>query len=218
MDGRGSVASREAPLGPPPLYGDHRITVWRPGVEISFEKPLSYAFFLRLPLSLAVLFGPALWIAMGRQLRKPDLVAQAVLSAVVGLVGLWLGLSNFKAAMRALPERITFHWPSKRLLRVSRFRGSFEVPLDAVTAIEVKGVREVRLSGDGDVRHETPTYKCVLLAHCAASATAAAGTITLAETEFVDKDHAAPMRQASTVAGELASALGVEHRVTDYRW
>ena len=202
-------------IGPPPLSGEHRIAVWAPGTEIRFEKPRSFAFFVRLLLTLMVFAGPAMWIAMGRRhLAQPDPKGQIWLSAVVGLVGLWLGLSNLSAARRALRETVAFDWRSG-LLRVSG-RRSVKIPLAAITAIEVTGITESRISRlDGDMS-STPYYKCLLQAHYRISSTTPAGTLALVETEFATDDPAAPMRQASTLAAELAAALGVEHRVTDY--
>ena len=202
-------------IGPPPLSGEHRIAAWAPGTEIRFEKPLSFAFFVRLPLTLMVFAGPAMWIAMGRRhLAQPDPKGQIWLSAVVGLIGLWLGLSNLSDARRARRETVAFHWPSG-LLRVSG-RRSVEIPLAAITAIEVQGITERRIArGDGDMS-STPYYKCLLQAHYGASPTTPTRTLDLVETEFAADDPAAPMRQASTVAAELAAALGVQHHVTDY--
>ena len=204
------MSSFRGEIGPPPLSGEHRITMWAPGTEIRFEKPLSLSFLVRLPLTLAVLAGPAMWVAMGRR-QLPDLTGQVTLSAIVGIIGLWLGLSNLSAALLA---RITFHWPSG-LLRVSG-RRSVEIPLAAITAIEVRGIIESRIArGDGDMS-STPYYKCLLQAHYGASPTTPTRTLDLVETEFAADDPAAPMRQASTVAAELAAALGVQHHVTDY--
>ena len=201
--------------GPPALSADHRISVWATGTEVRFEKPLSFAFFVRLPLALMVFAGPAMWVAMGRrQLAEPDLTGQVVLSAVVGVVGLWLGLSNLSAALLALPERITFHWPSGRL-RVSGIRRSLETSLAAITAIEVKGVSaQFSPRGASDEFASYARYRCQLWAHYGTPATPK--RLELLETEFATEDPVAPMRQASTVATELAAALGVEHRVTDY--
>jgi hypothetical protein len=135
------MSSFRGGIGPPPLSGELRIAAWAPGTEIRFEKPLSFAFFVRLPLTLMVLAGPAMWIAMGRRhLAQPDPKGQIWLSVVVGMVGVWLGLSSLSAARRALRETVAFHWPSG-LLRVSG-RRSVEIPLTAITAIEVSGIIE----------------------------------------------------------------------------
>ena len=201
-------------IGPPPLSGAHRITMWAPGTEIRFEKPLSLAFFVRLPMTLAVLAGPAMWVSMGRR-HVPDLKGQLIVSVVVAIVGFWLGRSNFAAALRALPERITFDLRSGRF-RISGYRRPMEMPLSAITAIEVRGVIESRSSRAESDMHSTPYYKCLLQAHSRASGSAPARTLDLAETEFVANDPATSMREASTVASELAAALGVEHRVTDF--
>lgn len=202
-------------IGPPPLSGEHRIAAWVPGTEIRFEKPLSLAFFVRLPLTLMVFAGPAMWIAMGRRhLAQPDLKGQIGLSVGVGLIGLWLGLSNLSAALRARPETVAFHWPSG-LLRISG-RRSVAIPLAAITAIEVRGVWLAFYSrGGSEISDRIIRYKGQLWAHHGASATSPT-PIELLETEFVDEDPAAAMREASTVASELAAALGVEHRVTDF--
>lgn len=209
------MSSFRGDVGPPPLSGEHRIAAWAPGAEIRFEKPMSFAFFIHLPLALMVFAGPAMWIALGRR-QQPDLTGQVAVSVVVGLIGLWLGMSNFFAARRALAERIAFHWPSG-LLRVSG-RRTVEIPLAAITAIEVRGIierRSARSDSDMDTT-STPYYKCLLRAHSRASGAGPAGTLDLVETEFIAEDPVASMRRASTVAAELAAALGVEHRVTDY--
>jgi hypothetical protein len=207
------MSSFRGDIGPPPLSGTHRIVAWAPGTEIRFEKPRSFAFFLHLPLTLMVFAGPAMWISMGRR-QQPDLAGQVVVSAVVALLGLWLGRSNLAAARRALRETIAFHWPSGRLLISGR--RSVNVPLAAITAIEVRGLwtafssrTESDMSNDWVIR-----YRCQLWAHHGASTTPT--PTELVTTEFIEEDRAAAMREASTVASELAAALGVEHRVTDY--
>lgn len=55
MDGRGTVSLFRGAPGPPPLSGTHRISVWAPGTEVRFEKPLAFNFSVRLPMTLAVL-------------------------------------------------------------------------------------------------------------------------------------------------------------------
>jgi hypothetical protein len=209
------MSSFRGDIGPPPLSGTHRIVAWAPGTEIRFEKPRSFAFFLHLPLTLMVFAGPAMWVAMGRrQLAAPDLKGQFWLSLVVGLVGVWLGRSNFAAARRALRETIAFDWPSGSL-RISG-RRTVEIPLAAITAIEVRGVwaafssrTESDMSDDRIIR-----FRCQLWAHHGASTTPT--PTELVATEFIEEGRAAAMREASTVAEELAAALGVEHPVTDY--
>ena len=207
------MSSFRGDIGPPPLSGTHRIAAWAPGTEIRFEKPRSLAFFLHLPLTLMVFAGPAMWIAMGR-LAKPDPKGQLWLSVFVGLVGLWIGLSNLSAARRALLETVAFDWPSG-LLRISG-RRTVEIPLAAITAIEVRGVwtafssrTESDMSTARIIR-----YRGQLWAHHRASPIPT--PIELVETEFVEEDPAAALREASTVATELAAALGVEQRLTDY--
>src|SRR5687767_7144241 len=163
------MSSFRGDIGPPPLSGTHRIAAWAPGTEIRFAKPLSLAFFVHLPLTLMVFAGPALWISMGRR-QQPDLTGQVAVSVVAGLVGLWLGLSNLFAARRALAERIAFHWPSG-LLRVSG-RRSVEIPLAAITAIEVRGVwAEFFSRGGSEISDRIIRYKCQLWAHHGASTT-----------------------------------------------
>lgn len=203
--------------GPPALSADHRIAVWAPGTEVRFEKPLSVAFFVRLPMALAVFAGPAMWVAMGhRQLAEPDPTGQVAVSVVVGLVGLWLGLGNLSAALLALPERITFDWASG-LLRVSGIRRSLETPLSAITAIEVRGVTVLVAERGENTMGGYTRYGCQLWAHYVASPmTPTTQALEILQTEFETEGPAAPMRQASRVASELAAALGVEHRVTDY--
>ena len=203
--------------GPPRLSGKHRIGMWAPGTEVRFEKPLSFAFFVYGPLTLAVLAGPVMWVAMGRrQLTEPDLTGQVVLSAIVGIVGLWLGLSNLLGALLALPERVTFDWASGRL-RISGRRRRREIPLAAITEIEVRGVWEARVSRQNDMsRDVTYRYKCQLWAHYRWPPTSPTRTIELIETKFINEDPIYPMFETSTVAAELAAALGVKHRVTDF--
>jgi hypothetical protein len=58
---------------------------------------------------------------------------------IVGVVGVWLGLSNLSAARDALPEGVTFDWGSRRLI-VSGLRRRAEIPFHAITAIDVRGV------------------------------------------------------------------------------
>ena len=130
------LSSFRGDIGPPPLSGTHRIAAWAPGTEIRFEKPRSFAFFVHLPLTLMVFAGPAMWISMGRR-QQPDLTGQVGVSVVVGLIGLWLGLSNLSAARRAPPSPSRF--TGRRGCFASR-AGAVEIPLAAITAIEVRGV------------------------------------------------------------------------------
>lgn len=124
-----------------------------------------------------------------------------------------LGRSKLFAA---LPERITFDWPSGRL-RISGLRRRKEIPLDAINDIEVKGVWEARSTGNHEIQYDaTYHYKCQLRAHYRAPPMSPTRTIELVETAFIREDPHYPMFEASTVAAELAAALGVKHRVTDF--
>lgn len=79
-----SIAGEPGPLR---LSGKHQIRMWAPGTEVRFEKPLSFAFFAHLVLTLAVLATPVMWVAMERrQLAEPDLTGQVVLSPIVWIV------------------------------------------------------------------------------------------------------------------------------------
>jgi hypothetical protein len=197
----------------PPWSGEHHITRWAPGTEVRFDKPLSGAFFVRLPMALAILIGPALWVAMGQR-QQPDLTGQVIVSVLVGAVGVWLGIGNLLGARDALPERVTFDWSSRRLI-VSGLRRRAEVPFHAITAIDVSGVWVARKWQD--VSKPFYVYRCRLFARTSPASTAS-GTqfFELVATDLYREAPVTPMEQAVGVATELARALGVPHYVTDY--
>lgn len=209
-----SIASESGPLR---LSGKHQIRMWAPGTEVRFEKPLSIAFFGYLVLALAVLAGPVMWVAMERRrLAEPVLTWQVVLSPffwIVWIVWFWLGRSRLFVA---LPERITLDWRSGRL-RISGLRRRAEIPLDAITEIEVRGVWQARSEGNLEIQYDpTYHYKCQLWVHYQWPPTSPTRTIELVETAFIREDPHYPMFEASPVAAELAAALGIKHRITDF--
>jgi len=205
------TASREqgAPFVPADWKGDMAVESWEPRVEVRFRRRLGIAAVGCLPFTLLVLTGP-LFFLFGSPRPEDRLIA----SAVLGVFGLVFGGLAILVVATALPRRVTLDWTSGRV----EWRGAFRsrsVALSDVREIELRGIRQYHSSKNSSYH----SYRCAVVAHLRPNPAEPApgpGEAELVETDRFREDPDTPYRMALPLATELAAALGVPRRVTDF--
>jgi hypothetical protein len=130
----------------------------------------------------------------------------------VGMFGLFVGLIALAAVAAALPRRLTIDW-SRQTLSIGGPFTRTEIPLPDVAAIEAKCVRTHHSGGKNSSSYHS--YRCEVVVHRRDS-TSAGKPIVLVQTREFREDPDTPYRRTLPLVTELAEALGVERRVTDY--
>jgi len=211
-----AAEDRVPPFDPSQFPSDHQVAKWAPGREVGFRKPLGSAAIGCLPFVIAgFLAGPALFVISAS--RRPDaaLADRLVPSAFLGLFGLIFGGIALVAVVAALPRRVTIDWALQTISIGGLFTRS-EIPLGDVAAIEAKCVHTFHRGGKNSASYHS--YRCDVQVHLrGATASASAGKpVVLAATREFREDPDTPYRRTLPLVTELAEALGVERRVTDY--
>lgn len=191
--------------------GDHRIAVWTPGSEVRFRKPLSAAFGC-LPFTLLVFTGPLafFFIRMVGAKDGSDTVSRLVVSSFIGLFGLLFGVIAMVAVASAVPRTVVVDW-GQREVEVRRLMKRRRIPFAAIQAVEMKALHH--LSTGKNPRHN---YWCEVGIHMRDGQTGEVVYEALVETERLQDNPDAPPRMALPLATELAKALDVPRRISDY--
>jgi hypothetical protein len=200
------------PFEPKGLRGDHRIAVWTPGSEVRFRKPLSLAAVGCLPFTLLVFAGPAAFFfirAVGATDGR-DTGSRLVVSLVLGLFGLVFGLIAIVAVVSSLPRTALVDW-TRRLVEVRTLTKRRQIAFEAIQTVEMKALHH--LSTGKSPRHY---YWCEVGLHVRSDTTGDVVYEALVATERLTDDPDAPPRMALPLATELAKALRVPRRVSDY--
>ncbi len=191
----------------PALFkSDFRVEVWEPGSEVRLFKPFQGAVLgccSAFMLPFAAGGGYAAWQSL--QTSGPGEWVGVVFGlawmifVLAALVGLGLG---------CLPQLSVVEWTTRRITIV-RTRSTREIAFADLTGIETRGVRTYHSGGKNSSSYHT--YKIQTWAH------ARDGSEMLAETKDEREDPSTPYRGALPLGVDLAKALGVPHRYTDYK-
>jgi hypothetical protein len=211
--GKAATEDRVPPFEPADFPSDHKVAHWRPGREVGFRKPFGASALGCLPFALAgFLIGPGLFILSTS--RRPDsaLADRLIPSAVIGLIGLIIGAAATATIVMALPRRVTIDWGTRTITVGSPFRRT-EIPMDDVAAVECRCVHTLHRGGKNSSSYHS--YRCEVRLHRRHPAPDGKPVELLATTSFRE-DPDRPYRRTLPLVTELAEALGVERRVTDY--
>ena len=204
---------RVPPFDPAGFPSDHTVAKWLPGRQVQLRKPLGFAAVGCLPFAIAgLLLGPGLYVLSAS--RRPEVAAfeRFVPSLGVGMFGLFVGLIALLAVAAALPRRLTIDW-ARQSISIGGLFSRTEIPLPDVAAIEAKCVRTHHSGGKNSSSYHS--YRCEVLVHRRDPASAGKPVVLLQTREFRE-DPDTPYRRTLPLVTELAEALGVERRVTDY--
>jgi hypothetical protein len=200
------------PFDPRAFPSGHRVTAWRPGLEARFHKPLTMGAILGLPFTLLLFAGPAVFFFI-QSVAAPGspLAPRLALSAFVGVFGLVFGFIALVVVSSALPRRVAVDW-TERMIEIRKPTGRQRIPFATVQALEMKAIHRV-LKGKNSTRH---VYSCEVALHVKDPDTGALSCTPLVATESLTDDPDTPYRATLPLATELAQALGVPRRVSDY--
>ena len=200
------------PFEPKGFRGDHRIAVWTPGSEVRIRKPLSLAAIGCLPFTLLVFAGPAafFFIRLVGANDGSDTGSRLVVSMVLGLFGLIFGLIAIVAVSSSLPRTALLDWTTRKV-EVRTLTKRRQIAFEAIQAVEMKALHH--LSTGKSPRHD---YWCEVGLHVRSDTTGDVAFEALVATERLQDDPDAPPRIALPLATELAEALRVPRRVSDY--
>jgi len=204
---------RVPPFDPAGFPSDHTVAKWLPGRQVQLRKPLGFAAVGCLPFAIAGhLLGPGLYVLSAS--RRPEVAAfeRFVPSLGVGMFGLFVGLIALLAVAAALPRRLTIDW-ARQSISIGGLFSRTEIPLPDVAAIEAKCVRTHHSGGKNSSSYHS--YRCEVVVHRRDPASAHKPVVLVQTREFRE-DPDTPYRRTIPLVTELAEALGVERRVTDY--
>jgi hypothetical protein len=204
----GAAAAQEKTphFDPTGFRGDFRVDEWTPGERVRFRKPFGWTAlgclpFVVVPLGLAVA-ALVRWVSH----RQVDQIVGAAFFLAVGAVPLLLFILMLRSAW---PRQTTLDWRTRRMTST----GLPPIALSALRAVELRGVKI----------HHTPSkgrpywsFHCdVVVDHEHPVQGVPTSTVIVSTDRFVD-DSATPWRLGVPLATDLAHALGVERRLTDY--
>ena len=184
---------------------------WEPGQRVVLRRPLGLAALGCAVLFLAAFGGiAALFVAGAIEAAGPEKYIFALIGAVAAVTVLG-GLAS--AVRKSLPRSVTVDWAAG-VLRVGRLLGAIEMPLDGLHELEVRGCKNVRPASRGT--SGGVSYWCEVVAHGAVRGQTGMREVVLVDTFTLQGDPTGPVHAARPLAAELAAALGIEHRYTDY--
>jgi hypothetical protein len=211
--GKAAAEERVPPFDPVDFPSDHKVAKWLPGREVGFHRPFGAIAIGCLPFAIAgFLIGPGLFILSTS--RRPDaaLADRLIPSVVIGLIGLVIGAAAVGTIVMALPRRVTIDWNARTITVGGLFRRT-EIPMDDVVAVECRCVHTLHRGGKSSSTYHS--YRCEVQLHRRHPAPDGKPLELLGTMNFRE-DPDSPYRRTLPLVTELAEALGVERRVTDY--
>jgi hypothetical protein len=207
-----AAEERVPPFDPAQFPSDHKVAKWLPGREVTFRRPLGLGLGC-LPFAVAALLaGPALFVISTSRRPETALADRLVPSAFLGVFGLFFGVIALSAVVSALPRRVTIDW-ARQAITIGGLFTRTEIPLADVHAVEARCVRTLHSGGKNKSSYQT--YRCEVQAHRRDPA-ANSKAVVLVQTSEFREDPDTPYRRTLPLVTELAEALGVERRITDY--
>jgi len=211
--GAAAAEERVPPFDPSQFPCDHKVVKWLPGREVAFRKPVGGAAIGCLPFAvIGFLAGPALFFVSTSRRPETALADRLVPSAFLGLFGVIIGGVALAAVAAALPHRATIDWARQTISMGGLFTRT-EIPLADVFAVEARCVHTFHRGGKNSSSYHS--YRCEVQLHRRDPAFAGQPLALVKTTEFRE-DPDTPYRCTLPLVTELAEALGVERRVTDY--
>ena len=211
--GAAAAEDRVPPFDPSQFPCDHKVAKWLPGREVAFHKPLGGSAIGCLPFAVAgLLAGPALFIVSTSRRPETALAERLIPSAFLGLFGLLFGILALVVVVSALPRHATIDW-GRQTISIGGLFTRKEIPLADVCAVEARCVQTFHSGGKNSSSYHS--HRCEVRLHRRDPAVAGKPLVLVATREFRE-DPDTPYRRALPLATELAEALGVERRVTDY--
>jgi hypothetical protein len=200
---------------PEAFAGDHEVKVWKPGVEVVFQRAWDGWVFL---FGLPFLFLPLAWYLWQNNagtLLYEELLQQTVVAGVIGAV---IGIPSLVGMFSSKSRTVRLDW-GPRTISIREGSRAQVIPMADVAALELDCRHEAEGGGGGGTGTHSNNvvihrYECVVRLHWRAAG-APPASATLVETDVSDEPDS-PYRQAIPLVTELARALGVERRVTDY--
>jgi hypothetical protein len=199
---------------PGAFAGDHELKIWKPGVEIVFQRAWDgWVFLFGLPFLLLPLAW-YLWENKAGTLLYEELLQQTVVAGVIGAV---IGIPSLVGLFSSKSRTVRLDW-GPRTISIREGSRTQVIPMADVAALELDGRHQAEGGGGGGTGTHSNNvvihrYHCVVRLHWRDAG--APASATLVETNVADEPDA-PYRQAIPLVTELARALGVERRVTDY--
>jgi hypothetical protein len=192
---------------------DHKVAKWLPGREVGFHRPFGAIAIGCLPFAIAgFLIGPGLFILSAS--RRPDaaLADRLIPSVVIGLIGLVIGAAAVGTIVMALPRWVLIDW-NPRTITVGGFYRRTELALDDEISVQCRCVHTLHQGGKNSSSYHS--YRCEVQLHTRHPAPDGK-PLELLGTMHFREDPDTPYRRTLPLVTELAEALGVERRVTDY--
>jgi len=195
--------------------GDHEIKVWKPGTEVVFDSPWD-GWWPLFGLSFFLL-GPAFYVWGERNTlsgNEDDTMGLALLFEVIGAM---IGIPSLVGLFKAKSRTVRLDW-AERTISIREGSRTRIIPMADISALELDCIHETDGGGGGGTGTHSNNvvihrYHCLLRLHLRDGG--APSSAPLIETEVSDEPDG-PYRQAIPLATELARALGVERRVTEY--
>ena len=209
--GRAAAQEKIAVFAAADFRGPAQIAVWEPRREVRFVKPLGFAAIGCLPFVALIVLGPTAFVFL--RTEPSDIGGRIVMSVFLGIFGLIFGLVAVAAVGAALPRRVRLDW-SAHTLEVGGLVRRSTRPLSDIAELELKCVRTYHRGGKNSSAYNS--YRCDVIGHMRGGAEGQAATEVLVTTEEFREDADSPYRMTLPLAVELAEALGVKRRVTDY--
>jgi hypothetical protein len=208
-----AAEDRVPPFDPAQFPSEHRVEKWIPGREVALRKPMGAGAIGCLPFLVAgVLAGPyVLYLTLSRP--SSTLGDRIGAPLVVSLFGLFVATLAFVVVWSALPRRATIDWDARTLTVGGLFKRE-QLALSDVHALEARCVRTYHSGGKNSSSYYT--YRCDVMVHRRGALPEDAKPLLLVATREFRHDADTPYRRTLPLVAELAEALGVPRRVTDY--
>lgn len=208
---RAATQEKIAAFAPADFRGPARVAAWEPRREVRFKKPLGFAAVGCLPFAALVLVGPAAFVFLRSD--NAGVAGRIGISAFLGVFGLIFGLVAAAAVASALPRRVTLDWSSQTLEVAGLLRRSTR-PLSDIAELELKCVRTYHSGGKNSSAYHS--YRCDVVGHMRGTPEGNPAAEVLVATDEFREDADSPYRMTLPLTAELADALGVKRRVTDF--
>jgi len=209
--GRVAAQERIAAFAAADFRGPARVAVWEPRREVHFVKPLGFAAIGCLPFVALVFLGPAAFVFL--RTEPADFGARIIMSVFLGIFGLIFGLVAAAAVGAALPRRVRLDWPA-HTLEIGGLVRRRTRPLSDIAELELKCVRTYHSGGKNSGAYNS--YRCDAIGHMRNVPEGQPGSEVLVASEEFREDADSPYRMTLPLVVELAEALRVKRRVTDY--
>ncbi len=183
-----------------------QVQAWEPGREIRLFKPFQAAAVGCISAVLVPFAGYGAYAMFTSRITGSG---DPLGNFLVGL--LWTGIPLVLLAAvvwHSLPVLSVIDWASRTVV-VARTRRTRSMPFDELTGVESRGVRTYHSGGKNQSSYNSYRVQTWIHAH--------GGAELLAETDDMREDPTTPYRCGMPLGVDLAGAMGLDHRYTDYK-